>query len=144
LENGSSSNSSCGSGASARARATRCCCPPERLAEVLEVDQFQQLFGHAILLRMLANAEGDVVGHAQVREQRVVLEHHADAAFLRGEGEAGAGDGLAGQLDFAFVYRFETGNRPQSGGFAAAGRAQQATDVTAFKCRFRFCTTRWS
>ncbi|MNC71794.1 hypothetical protein D3C75_1227530 [compost metagenome] len=79
---------------------------------------------------MLANAEGDVVGHAQVREQRVVLEHHADAAFLRGEGEAGAGDGLAGQLDFAFVYRFETGNSPQSGGLAAAGRAQQATDVT--------------
>ena len=32
--------------------------------------------------RQLMHAEGDVVGHAQVREQRVVLEHHADAARL--------------------------------------------------------------
>ncbi|MNY23228.1 hypothetical protein D3C86_1568850 [compost metagenome] len=78
---------------------------------------------------MLANAEGDVVGHAQVRKQRVVLEHHADATFLRRKGETGAGDGLASQLDFAFVHRFETGNRPQGGGLAAARRAQQATDV---------------
>ena len=79
---------------------------------------------------MLANAEGDVVGHAQMRKQRVVLEHHADPALLRREGETGAGDGLAGQLDFTFVHRFETGNGAQGGGLAAARRAQQAADVT--------------
>ncbi|MNT78836.1 hypothetical protein D3C72_2181090 [compost metagenome] len=92
----------------------------EALAKALEVDQFQQLFGHAILLRMFADAEGDVVGHAQVWKQRVVLEHHADPTFLRREGETGAGNGLAGELDVTFVHRFEAGNRPQGGGLAAA------------------------
>ncbi|MNQ66329.1 hypothetical protein D3C85_808190 [compost metagenome] len=70
---------------------------------------------------MLANAKGDVLGHAQVRKQRIVLEHHADPAFLRGEGEAGAGDGFPRQLDFPFVNRLEACNRAQGRGLAATG-----------------------
>ena len=76
---------------------------------------------HAVFLWVLANAEGDVVGHAQVREQRVVLKHHADPAFLRREGEAGTGDHVAGQADFTFMHRFKPGNRAQGRGFAATG-----------------------
>ncbi|MNP43636.1 hypothetical protein D3C76_1374660 [compost metagenome] len=38
------------------------------LAEVFQVDQLEQFFGDAILVRMFANAEGDVVGHGQMRE----------------------------------------------------------------------------
>jgi hypothetical protein len=39
----------------------------------------------------VAHAEGHVVGHAQVRKQRVVLEHHADAALLGRQVHAGGG-----------------------------------------------------
>ncbi|MNR01216.1 hypothetical protein D3C85_1170140 [compost metagenome] len=95
----------------------------EAFAEILQVDQFEQLFGDALFVRMLANTEGDVVGHAQVREQRVVLEHHADPAFFRGEGETGAGNGFATEGDFPFVHWLESGNGTQGGGLAAARRA---------------------
>ena len=54
------------------------------LAQGAEIDQFEHLGGDALALRVLADAEGDVLGHRQVREQRVVLEHHADAALFRG------------------------------------------------------------
>ncbi len=79
---------------------------------------------------MLADAEGDVLRHGQVREQRVVLEDHADAARLRRQGEAGAGDHLAGQADLAVADRFEAGDGAQGSGLAAARGAEQATDVT--------------
>ncbi|MNC34859.1 hypothetical protein D3C75_833160 [compost metagenome] len=99
------------------------------LAQRPQLDQLEHLFGDALALGMLADAEGDVLGHGQVRKQRVVLEHHADAAFFRGQGEAGAGDGLAGQLNAALMDRLETGDGAQGGGLAAAGGAEQATDV---------------
>ncbi len=67
--------------------------------------------------------------HRQVREQRVVLEHHADAALFRGEGEARPGNDLAGQFDAAGMHRLETGDGAQGGGLAAARRPEQATDV---------------
>ncbi|MNZ86875.1 hypothetical protein D3C78_1057170 [compost metagenome] len=93
----------------------------EALAQVLEIDQLQHLGGDPFFVRVLANAEGDVVGHAQVRKQGIVLEHHADPAFLRGEGKTGAGDGFTRQLDFPFVNRLEACNRPQGRGLAATG-----------------------
>ncbi|MCY1291882.1 hypothetical protein D9M70_410860 [compost metagenome] len=94
-----------------------------------ELDQLQQLAGDALPVGMLADAEGDVVGHGQVREQRIVLEHHADPPLLRRQGEAGAGDDLAAELDLALVHRLETGDGAQRGGLAAAGGAEQAADV---------------
>ncbi|MCY1179947.1 hypothetical protein D9M73_203700 [compost metagenome] len=68
---------------------------------------------------MLADTERNVLGHRQVREQGVVLEHHADPALLRGQGETRLGDDFAGQLDFTFVDRFEAGDGAQGGGLAA-------------------------
>src|SRR3546814_83672 len=101
----------------------------QALAQVLQVDQFQQFLDHAILVWMLANAKRHVLGHAQVGEQCVVLKHHADAAFFRGEGETGAGDGFPRQLDLTFLYRLETGYGSQRRGLATPGRAEQTTDI---------------
>ncbi len=78
---------------------------------------------------MIADAEGDVVGDTQVREQRVVLKHHADPAFLRGQGKIGTGDHFVGEGDVTCEHRFEAGNGAQSGGFATPRRAEQTTDV---------------
>ena len=101
----------------------------ETLAQVLQVDQLQQFGDHAVFLRVLANAEGDVVGHAEVGKQRVVLEHHADTTFLRRQGEPCTGDDFAGQADFAFVDRFKPCDRAQGSGLAAPRGTEQATDV---------------
>ncbi|MNZ99257.1 hypothetical protein D3C78_1185750 [compost metagenome] len=100
-------------------------------AEPAKLDQFEH-FGHdLLLLRVLADAECDVLGDRQVREQRIVLEHHADPAFLRCQGKAGLGDDLARQLDLTLMHRLEAGDGAQGGGLAAPRRAQQATDVAS-------------
>ena len=54
-------------------------------------------------------------------DMQTFLEHHADAALFRGQGEAGPGNDLAGQLDLAVVHGFETGDGAQGSGFAATG-----------------------
>ena len=82
-----------GSKTMARASATRCCWPPEssstrsgrRSRELHEVERRARR-GAAISARADAaqlQREGDVLGDAHVREQRVVLEDHADVALVR-------------------------------------------------------------
>ena len=71
--------------ASALARATRCCCPPDIWwgyfdAWSAEADQLEQL-GRLLpslvgALPAHPQAVGDVVERVHVREQRVALEHH--------------------------------------------------------------------
>ena len=90
---GSSSMSSRGSGARARASATRCCSPPEssRDAPVLEAGEPDQRERGARAASstsargqpLHAQPEGHVAEHVAVREQRVVLEHEAEAAPVR-------------------------------------------------------------
>ena len=89
---GSSSSSTGGSSTSARASATRCCWPPEscagrRCAVVLQAHQRQRLGDAALDLglggALVAQAEGDVVGHRLVREERVALEDRVDAPLVR-------------------------------------------------------------
>ncbi|MNN75763.1 hypothetical protein D3C81_1920860 [compost metagenome] len=53
-------------------------------AQAAQFDQLEHLFDDLGLARVLGDAEGNVLCHGQVREQRVILEHHADAAFFRG------------------------------------------------------------
>jgi hypothetical protein len=64
----------------------------------------------------------DVAAHRQVREQRVVLEHHADLAAL----DRQARHVVAAEQDAAAgVRRVEAGDQAQRRRLAAAGRAEQ-------------------
>src|SRR5471032_530835 len=110
-----------------------------------EVVQFHQLEGfHDALVAVVGvdllhlQAEGDVLFHGHVGEQRVALEHHADRAFLRAQRD----DVLAIQQDFPAVYRRQAGDAAQQGRLAAARRAEQgdefalgdfAVDVTEYR-----------
>ena len=64
------------------------------MAELDHVKDFGNLAADDVLRRLAhAQREGDVLEHRHVREQRVILEHHADAAFPRwGVGSARAVD----------------------------------------------------
>ena len=94
-ESGSSSRSAEGLVTSARASATRCCCPPESWAgrrsanssmwtsaSISRARARRSLFGDAAH----AEAEGGVLERGKVREQRVGLEHHRRAAASRRQG----------------------------------------------------------
>ncbi len=75
--------------------------------------------------------EGHVVRHAQVREQGVVLEHHADAPVLGRHGKPWRRHHLPLQQDAAFAQRLETRDGAQHGGLAATAGAEQAGDAAA-------------
>ncbi len=76
----------------------------------------------------LAQPERDVARDGEVREERVVLEHHADAALLGRHANRGAGDDAAAEGDRAALHRLEAGEAAQHRGLAAAGGAEQAAD----------------
>ncbi|MNO25436.1 hypothetical protein D3C76_152720 [compost metagenome] len=61
--------------------------------------------------------EGQVLGHGHVREQRVVLEHHADVALVRRH----VVDRAPGQQNFAGGRCFETGEHHQASGLTGTG-----------------------
>ena len=94
---GSSSSRTRGAGASARASATRCCSPPESVAtsrrlHAVEPDEREQLADPLVdapapRWPCIRRPKAHVVAHVEVREERVVLEHHPDAALVgRGGG----------------------------------------------------------
>jgi hypothetical protein len=98
-----------------------------------EADDLEQL-GDArftLALRERAETEADVTGNGAVREQRVVLEHHADAALLRGEQVSGPAHDPAVETNFAAAHRFEAGDAAKHGGLAPARGAEQAGDRSA-------------
>ena len=99
------------------------------LAEPLEGDQLQQLLAPLASLggahAAHAQRELDVVGHGHVAEQRVVLEHEADAA-LPGRH---VGDVPAAEQDAAMVDRAQAGERPQQRALAAAAGAEQHEEL---------------
>jgi len=70
-------------------------------------------------------AEAEVLADVHVREERVVLEHHADVPPLGGQhGDVGAveGDGATGR-------ELEPGDAAQGRGLAAAGGAEQRDEL---------------
>ncbi|MNF70462.1 hypothetical protein D3C84_523730 [compost metagenome] len=79
--------------------------------------------GHLVLFE----AEGDVVGHAHVREQRVGLEHHVDRPLVGRQ----VGDVLAVEVDAPLGRPFETGEHAQQGRFTRA-RATEQREYLAF------------
>jgi hypothetical protein len=131
---GSSSTSTAGSCASARATATRCCWPPEScaglaLAEALERHELQQLRAALAALGRAHAAhlqrELDVLGHRHVAEQRVVLEHEADAALARRH----VGDVAAAEQDAAVLDVGQAGEGAQQRALAAAAGAEQHEEL---------------
>jgi hypothetical protein len=75
--------------------------------------------------------ETDIVGDREMRKQRVVLEHHADAAAFRGDDMAGPADLFAADRDTSRGDLLESGDAPERGGLAAAARAEYAADPAA-------------
>ena len=78
--------------------------------------------GQTVLPALDAQAVFDVAAHAQVREQRVALKHHADAAALdraRGDVFVAKVHGAAG------IRRFQPRNDAQRGRLATARGAEQ-------------------
>ena len=58
------------------------------------------------------------------KESKAQLKARADAAQMGGCVGVFAADGVAVEGDLAAAHGFKTGNRPQGGGFAAAGMAE--------------------
>jgi hypothetical protein len=70
-------------------------------------------------------AELDVLAHGHVREQGVVLEHHAHPALVRGDVDHfGAAD-----ADAALGGRLEPGYHAQGRGLAAPGAAEEGHEL---------------
>jgi hypothetical protein len=68
-----------------------------------------------------------------VREQRVVLEHHADAAGLGRHVDGGAADELMRQRDTAGLGALQARDGAQQGGLAAARRPDQDPDLACLQ-----------
>ena len=130
--NGSSSSSTSGWTASARASAMRWRWPPDScdgqtVGELLEVDELEQLV-HPLLdlvLRPLADleAERDVAEDREVLERGVVLEHEADVAPLRRQRR--------------WRRRRRSRPRPQSGSLEPGDDAQQRRLAAAARAEQR-------
>ena len=73
--------------------------------------------------------ELDVPGDGQVREQRVLLEHHADVAAVHGDTR----DVLAADPDPARGDGLEPRDAAERGRLPAAGGAEQTDELTRFK-----------
>ena len=95
------------------------------VGEVRYLHQLQSLVhaGLYLLGRNLARLEtvGDIIAHTQVREDGVVLEHHADVALVSGH----VVDALVAEIEVAALDGVKARYHAQKRGLAAAGRAEQ-------------------
>ena len=82
-------------------------------------------------MRCRLQAEPDVLGDGQVREERVVLEDHADPALLGRYPRSGARDSAAVDLDGASARLLEPGDEAQERGLPTAGGPEDGDDLTA-------------
>ena len=89
----------------------------------IERHHVHQLGDALVALRCVAcQAKPDVVGHAEMGEQRTVLRHVTNAALVRRHGVWPIGQQLSIQHNLPRIGRLETGNDAQHGGFSGAGR----------------------
>ena len=73
-----------------------------------------------------SEAKGDIFEYVQVREERIVLKDHAEAASLGGQ----VGDIAAVKFNQACIGFLKARNHAERGGLAAAGWAKQAKELT--------------
>jgi len=77
---------------------------------------------------------GDVPRHVHVREQRIVLEHHADVALVR----RGAHDLVVTETNAAMVGPHEACEHHQQCRLARARRSEQGEELAATDCEIDF------
>lgn len=77
----------------------------------------------------VAQPEGDVAPHVQVRKQRVVLKDHANAPRLRRQVDTVGADEPPAERDAALGDALQPRDRAQQRRLAAARRADQHADV---------------
>src|SRR5690606_25158815 len=103
-----------------------------RLARAVaaEGDLIQRLFSALVSLgardALDLEAIGNIVQHAHVRKQRVVLEYRVDVALIGRQ----AGGFLPLDANGAGAGLFETGDQAQAGGLAGTGGTQQGEELT--------------
>jgi hypothetical protein len=95
------------------------------VAELVQTHQRQCLVDARAVTLGLGESVGDVVRHRHVREQRPILEDHADVTVLRSHVHTVATDGDAIDQDAPTVDALESGDGSQQGGLAAATGAEQ-------------------
>ena len=138
-EKASSMSRMSGSMASARARPTRCCMPPESwlghgILPALQADELEGfhgllaalLLGHALDFKSVFS----ILAHGAVGEEGEILEHHAElflAEFAQGVHAQGA-HVHAVHDDLAFGGFDEAVDAAPQGGLAAAGKAHDDDD----------------
>ncbi len=134
LDSGSSISTSGGSTTMARAMATRCCWPPESWPGSLSAWLCSRTSASASSTRLSISAlgsaahlqaEADIAAHVHVREQRVVLEHHAEAALFGPQRV----DPLLVEPDAAAGRRQQPGDAVQRRRLAAARGAEQRDEL---------------
>jgi hypothetical protein len=96
-----------------------------------QADAFQHLQHPRLALgaRQVADAEGDVVVDVQMRKQRIVLEHHADAPILGLDMGRRVGEHAAVHAHAARGQPFQPRHRAQQRRLAAARRPDQHADL---------------
>ena len=83
-----------------------------------------------------ARGEGDIVEHAHVRKEPVVLEHETDGALSRLQELAGSRvvDHLTVEQNLTARYRHESGHRVEQGGLAGAVRPENSQHLAGGRC----------
>src|SRR5690606_12799295 len=85
----------------------------------------------ALVTRAAPQPERHVVEHRQVREQREVLEHEADAPTLRLHPRARGRDGPTRDGDTAGVGALEAGDQAQQRRLATTGGTEETQDLVS-------------
>ena len=143
-ENGSSSSSTFGEIASARARATRCCWPPDNCRGLRVLEPMSRTSASTsatcvdfrLGLPPHLKAISDIRGDIHVREERVVLKEHSDFPPVR----RNVRHRPAVNMDRADIRREKTGDHIEQRRLAAAGGAEQGQDFAAANIELASCS----
>jgi hypothetical protein len=102
------------------------------LAELAQLDHPQgavcAFFDLALRQLPHLEREGQILGHRHVREESVVLEHHADTALVGRH----VVDRRLVEIDLAMGRRLEAGQHHEARGLARPGRPQHGEKLAAF------------
>src|SRR5690606_33642032 len=100
-----------------------------------EADAGQRLADAQVGLaaRKACKAEADILADRHMREQRVILEHEADAAPLRRDEELPTAHAPAGNLNLSGNRPLKPGDDTQEGRLARTGMADEGQDLARRK-----------